>query len=257
MYRRLENSPIVLRVEDGSYIPPDPRNSDYQAYQEWLGAGNQPLPALIPAANVNAESDRRILSTLWWDNREWPHDTQGKENILIAGTQAQDAINNGAAPGDYSWPATGLPFSWVDVHNNAVSLDAFQMFSLASASAAWVRANGDAAQALIAMNPTPEDYKADKYWPTQTSDPTPEQSPVQVPMSSLRSVLIEADQEDVIDAAIKQLPAKRGKRLRHIWNGGGDVNRKRGELADFLKKDMRYTDAQLEQWFKEAKGFVA
>lgn len=36
----------IKRLEDGAFIPLDPRNIDYQAYLEWIGQeGNQPLPA--------------------------------------------------------------------------------------------------------------------------------------------------------------------------------------------------------------------
>jgi hypothetical protein len=35
----------VIRTSDGSCIPFDPNNTDYQQYLKWVEAGNTPLPA--------------------------------------------------------------------------------------------------------------------------------------------------------------------------------------------------------------------
>ena len=39
-----DTNQAILR-SDGAQIPPDPDNTDYQAYLKWLEEGNTPLPA--------------------------------------------------------------------------------------------------------------------------------------------------------------------------------------------------------------------
>ena len=34
----------IKRLPDNAFIPNDPANTDWQQYQEWLAAGNTPLP---------------------------------------------------------------------------------------------------------------------------------------------------------------------------------------------------------------------
>jgi len=42
----------VIRTTDGTFIPPDPANTDYAAYLAWLEAGNTPDPAPVPEPPV-------------------------------------------------------------------------------------------------------------------------------------------------------------------------------------------------------------
>lgn len=48
MYRLTSSASVVLRVADNANIPNDLNNLDWNAYQEWLDAGNTPEPYVAP-----------------------------------------------------------------------------------------------------------------------------------------------------------------------------------------------------------------
>lgn len=47
MYQLTQGN-TILRLADNAFIPPDPANTDFAAYLEWLAAGNEPAPAPAP-----------------------------------------------------------------------------------------------------------------------------------------------------------------------------------------------------------------
>ena len=53
-YALLDGTSMVQR-SDGATLPSDPANTDWQAYQAWLAAGNSPAPAPVPPVVVPAE----------------------------------------------------------------------------------------------------------------------------------------------------------------------------------------------------------
>ena len=46
---------IIIRDEDGAFIPTDPDNVDYQAFLKWVDEGNAPAPYAPPPA-IEGES---------------------------------------------------------------------------------------------------------------------------------------------------------------------------------------------------------
>ena len=49
-YQLTAHPNTIIRVSDGAFIPNDPANVDYLAYQAWLKKGNKPTPYKPPPA---------------------------------------------------------------------------------------------------------------------------------------------------------------------------------------------------------------
>ena len=56
----------VIRLADNAFIPPDPANADYAAYQKWLAAGHTPEPAdpIVPVVPQSVTMRQARLALL-------------------------------------------------------------------------------------------------------------------------------------------------------------------------------------------------
>jgi len=59
MYQ-LTTGNTILRLADNAFIPPDPANTDYAAYLEWVAAGNMPEPAPEPEPPVTLTTEQKL-----------------------------------------------------------------------------------------------------------------------------------------------------------------------------------------------------
>jgi hypothetical protein len=60
MTYQLTTGDTILRLADNAFIPPDPANTDYAAYLEWLAAGNTTEPAPIPELLAPLTTEQKL-----------------------------------------------------------------------------------------------------------------------------------------------------------------------------------------------------
>ena len=63
MTYQLTTGDTILRLSDNAFIPPDPANTDYAAYLEWVEAGNTPEPAPAPPAPVELTPAEKLAAS--------------------------------------------------------------------------------------------------------------------------------------------------------------------------------------------------
>lgn len=134
------NAQATIREADSATIPPDPRNSDFQAYLAWLAAGNAPDPAPAPSAAqvIQQNYASAIAAGLTTTSAATPAlnatysvDTTAQANIT--------AIVTGIAAG-LGLPGGGTTFEYFDITGAPHNFTAAQFASLAAAIRNYVYA---------------------------------------------------------------------------------------------------------------------
>jgi hypothetical protein len=95
---------MILRITDETFIPPDPANTDYQAYLAWVEAGNTPEPAPAPPPPppiYAAFWDALLASTVYGSIRtqsmaSLPMNTLATEFIALLGDAKAGRANESA-----------------------------------------------------------------------------------------------------------------------------------------------------------------
>lgn len=150
----------MFKFVDGQEIEMTPEEvAEWEAAQE--AAMNRPGTA----TEVDNERTRRTAQ-MAFESKVYQTGHPSYDLITTWGASANHAVQGGAAAGDLRWADPAKDFVWIAADNTEIPMDAQTMAAFANAAMQWDSANILAARALKNMDPIPNDYADDKYWPT-------------------------------------------------------------------------------------------
>lgn len=155
----------VSRAEDKFGLAPEVR----KAVNEWLASGKTLKPPKVYSVtrgDVNTERDRRISDMFTFRGVAFQMDKASQQDVIAKGVLANFAIMQGAVEGNLRWADPSYDFYWIATNNNFIPMDAQTMSAFAAAADTWVTTHKLIAAQIKQMNPIPQDYKNDNYWPT-------------------------------------------------------------------------------------------
>lgn len=120
---------------------------------------------------IDMERDRRIGSGFTFDGHAYQTESASdRENILGAlGTSLAAITVDEAQPGDLRWFDADFDFFWIAADDTRVPMDAQTCLAFARAAVSRKSLLVIAGNSIKQMNPIPQDYMDDKYWPAADS----------------------------------------------------------------------------------------
>jgi hypothetical protein len=158
----------VSVVRNGRFIPASLDNADYQDFLSWQAAGNTPAAFVSPqptSDDVDRERDRRLM-TFSFGGKVYDFDEISRNRIDKARGSALAAIIAGAEANELRWADANNDFGWIAADNSYNTMDAQTTLAFGNAAAAWEGLHIVAARNLKNLDPIPEGYADDQYWPS-------------------------------------------------------------------------------------------
>lgn len=176
-YAQTNDAGRVIAVSQLSAVLTDPRLTPIEQLDvSLIGAlysdGQFVRPEeTLTSADIDAERDRRIDAGFVFNGVRYqsrlPSPSHAGDWEVFSGKalEALIAIMAGAQPGNLRWSDPAADFAWIAADNSRVPMDAQTVIELCKAASAHRSRHTFAGSDLKAMQPIPQDFSDDQWWP--------------------------------------------------------------------------------------------
>lgn len=160
-----EKTGVVAARDDGVMVFVEPHHREWGDLSKVATDYEPPPPDPITAADISRERDRRLAADFDFQGVRYQRDPLSVQRIAGAAQLATLALAQGAQPGDLRWHGGAGDFGWIASDDSVTPMDAPTVIDFARAAAGRETALIFAARTLRHMDPIPDDYADDKWWP--------------------------------------------------------------------------------------------